>query len=120
TVSLGSARKMAESAARLAHYPFIKVKVGAETDIERMHAIAEAATTSRIIIDANEGWTVDNIEENVAAAANAGVVLIEQPLPASHDEILEEIARPLTICADESAHTLEGLSKLAKRYDAVN
>ncbi|MFC0245309.1 N-acetyl-D-Glu racemase DgcA [Falsochrobactrum ovis] len=120
TVSLGSSREMAESAARLAHYPFIKVKLGAENDIERMHAIAEAAPNSRIIIDANEGWTVDNIEENMAAAANAGVVLIEQPLPASHDEILEEIARPLTICADESAHTLEGLSKLAKRYDAVN
>lgn len=120
TVSLGTAEEMAQSTARLAHYPLIKVKLGGDNDIERIRAVAAAAPDSRIIIDANEGWTADNIEENMRAAADAGVVLIEQPLPAGQDDILSRIERPVTICADESAHTSQGLEELAKCYDAVN
>lgn len=120
TVSLGTAAEMAESTAKVAHYPLIKVKLGSENDIERIHAIAAAAPDSRIIIDANEGWTDDNIAENMRAAAQAGVVLIEQPLPAGKDDILTRIERPVAICADESAHTSEGLEDLARRYDAIN
>lgn len=120
TVSLGTAAEMAESTAKVAHYPLIKVKLGSENDIERIHAIAAAAPDSRIIIDANEGWTDDNIVENMRAAAQAGVVLIEQPLPAGKDDILTRIERPVAICADESAHTSEGLEDLARHYDAIN
>ncbi|ABY38120.1 N-acetyl-D-Glu racemase DgcA [Brucella suis] len=120
TVSLGTPEEMAQSTAKVAHYPLIKVKMGGENDIERIHAMAKAAPGSRIIIDANEGWTDANIEENMKAAAEAGVILIEQPLPAGKDEILSRIERPVIICADESAHTSEGLEELARRYDAVN
>lgn len=120
TVSLGTPAEMAESTAKVAHYPLIKVKMGGNNDIERIQAVASAAPKSRIIIDANEGWTDDNIIENMAAAAKAGVVLIEQPLPAENDEILSRIERPVIICADESVHTSIGLEDLAKRYDAVN
>jgi len=120
TVSLGTPAEMAESTAKVAHYPLIKVKMGGDDDIARIQAVANAAPNSRIIIDANEGWTNDNIIENMRAAANAGVVLIEQPLPADKDEILSRIERPVIICADESVHTSVGLEDLAKRYDAVN
>lgn len=120
TVSLGTPEEMAQSTAKVAHYPLIKVKMGGENDIERIHVVAKAAPGSRIIIDANEGWTDANIEENMKAAAEAGVILIEQPLPAGKDEILSRIERPVIICADESAHTSEGLEELARRYDAVN
>ena len=75
---------------------------------------------SRIILDANEGWTDDNIGENLAAAAELGVALIEQPLPAGKDAILGRIARPVPVCADESVHTADDLDALAGLYDAVN
>lgn len=120
TVSLGTPAEMADSTTKVAHYPLIKVKMGGDNDIERIHAVANAAPNSRIIIDANEGWTNENIEKNMIAAAEAGVVLIEQPLPAGKDEILSRIKRPVIICADESVHTSIGLEYLAKRYDAVN
>ncbi|MBC8717456.1 MULTISPECIES: N-acetyl-D-Glu racemase DgcA [Brucella/Ochrobactrum group] len=120
TVSLGTPAEMADSTTKVAHYPLIKVKMGGDNDIERIHAVANAAPNSRIIIDANEGWTNENIEKNMIAAAEAGVVLIEQPLPAGKDEILSRIKRPVIICADESVHTSIGLEDLAKRYDAVN
>jgi L-alanine-DL-glutamate epimerase-like enolase superfamily enzyme len=54
------------------------------------------------------------------AAKAAGVELIEQPLPAGDDALLEHIDRIVPLCADESAHDRASLATIAKRYDAVN
>src|SRR5690606_27563765 len=98
----------------------LKVKIGGEGDVERIRAVRSAAPRSRLILDANEGWTEENIRENLAIAAELGVALVEQPLPASKDAILARIERPVPVCADESVHTVEGLDKLVGLYDAVN
>jgi L-Ala-D/L-Glu epimerase len=120
TVSFGDAATMAKAARGFADRPLIKVKVGGENDAERISAVAQAAPSSRIIIDANEGWTNANIVENMLACARAGIVLIEQPLPAGDDAILAEIPHPVPICADESAHGTDDLHTLVGRYDSVN
>ncbi len=54
------------------------------------------------------------------ACARHGVALVEQPLPAGKDGMLARIARPIPICADESAHETSSLEALRGRYDAVN
>lgn len=120
TLSLGEPEAMAAQARANASRPLLKVKIGGEGDIARIRAVAEAAPESRIVLDANEGWTEDNIAENLAAAAELGVALIEQPLPAGRDAILGSIPHPVPICADESVHTIKDLSSLRDRYDAVN
>jgi L-alanine-DL-glutamate epimerase-like enolase superfamily enzyme len=55
----------------------------------------------------------------MAVAAETGVELIEQPLPAGDDAALAG-ARPVPVCADESAARPRQLEALAGRYDAVN
>ena len=120
TISLGDPETMAAQARAAAHRPLLKVKVGSEDDISRMRAVAAAAPESLIILDANEGWTADNIGRHLAAAAELGVALVEQPLPAGRDRLLREIARPVPVCADESLHTAEHLPQLVGLYDAVN
>jgi L-alanine-DL-glutamate epimerase-like enolase superfamily enzyme len=120
TVSFSDAHTMTASARALSDRPLIKVKVGGDNDAERIRAVAEAAPSSRIILDANEGWSDDNIVENMLAAAKAGVVLIEQPLPSGKDAILAEIPHPVPICADESAHGTDDLHMLKGRYDTIN
>jgi len=120
TLSLGEPEGMAAQARANAERPLLKVKVGGEGDIARIRAVAEAAPNSRVILDANEGWTEANLAENLAAAAELGVALIEQPLPAGRDGALREIAHPVPICADESVHTAADLPGLRGLYDAVN
>jgi L-alanine-DL-glutamate epimerase-like enolase superfamily enzyme len=120
TLSLASPDAMASQAREHASRPLLKVKIGGEGDIARIRAVREAAPASRLILDANEGWTDDNISENLAAAAELGVALVEQPLPAGKDAILGRIAHPVPICADESVHTAEGLDALVGLYDAIN
>jgi L-Ala-D/L-Glu epimerase len=120
TLSLGTAEEMAAAARAAAHRPLLKIKVGGEGDIERLRAVVRAAPGSRIILDANEGWTEDNLEANMREAAALGIALIEQPLPQGRDAMLRHIEHFVPLCADESAHTAESLPELAGLYDAVN
>ncbi|MBT1154909.1 dipeptide epimerase [Aminobacter anthyllidis] len=120
TLSLGEPEAMAAQARANASRPLLKVKIGSDNDIARIRAVTEAAPNSRLILDANEGWTDDNIVENLAAAAELGIALIEQPLPAGADQVLGRIPHPVPICADESVHTAADLAELKGLYDAVN
>src|SRR5215468_638440 len=120
TISLGSPDEMADAAARARQRPLLKVKLGASGDPARLAAVRRAAPEAELIVDANEGWTPDNLAANLAACAQAGVTLVEQPLPAANDDALARIARPLAICADESVHASASLPALVGKYDAVN
>jgi L-alanine-DL-glutamate epimerase-like enolase superfamily enzyme len=120
TISLGTPEAMAEATARSAHRPLLKIKLGGASDVARIAAVRRAAPTAELIVDANEAWTADNLEQNLNACAEAGVTLVEQPLPAGHDEALLRIKRPIAVCADESVRDRASLDGLRERYDAVN
>lgn len=120
TLSLAGPSAMAAQAQANAHRPLLKVKVGGEGDMERVRAVVEAAPRSRIVLDANEGWSEENVVAQLQACAALGVALVEQPLPAGRDAILATFPHPVPICADESVHTASGLETLAGLYDAVN
>jgi L-alanine-DL-glutamate epimerase-like enolase superfamily enzyme len=121
TLSLGTAEAMAAQARENASRPLLKVKIGGgDGDVERIRAVRQAAPASRLILDANEGWTDETVVAGLAAAAELGVALVEQPLPAGQDGILARIARPVPVCADESVHETKDLAALKGLYDAVN
>jgi L-alanine-DL-glutamate epimerase-like enolase superfamily enzyme len=120
TISLASPEAMAAATAKASHRRLLKIKLGGDGDGARIAAVRQAAPESELIVDANEAWTTANLEQNLAACAKAGVTLVEQPLPAGHDEALKRISRPLAVCADESVHDRASLEGLRERYDAVN
>lgn len=120
TISVGTPEKMAADAAKAASRPLLKVKLAGDGDVERIAAVRQAAPNSRLIVDANEGWSQSNLEANIKACQDAGVGLVEQPLPAGKDGILAEIEHLIPICADESLHTSADLESLRNRYSAIN
>jgi hypothetical protein len=120
TLSLDTPEAMGEAAAKASGRPLLKLKLGREGDAERLKLIRRNAPASRLIVDANEGWTADNLAAMLAACADAGVELVEQPLPAGNDEALRAVSRAVTVCADESAHGLDSLDQLVGKYDAIN
>jgi L-alanine-DL-glutamate epimerase-like enolase superfamily enzyme len=120
TLSLGTPESMEAAARGAAQRPLLKVKLGGEGDPARIAAVRRGAPESRLIVDANEAWRAETLEANLAACLEAGVGLIEQPLPAGDDAALAGISRPIPICADESLHDRAGLDALADRYDAIN
>jgi L-alanine-DL-glutamate epimerase-like enolase superfamily enzyme len=120
TISLGTPAAMAAAARAAATRAILKIKLGGHADPECLRAVRQAAPLCELTIDANEGWTADNLEANLAACAEAKVSLVEQPLPAGNDEVLARIKRPIPVCADESVHDRKMLPALVGRYDAVN
>jgi L-alanine-DL-glutamate epimerase-like enolase superfamily enzyme len=111
---------MAAAARANAHRPLLKLKLAGPGDLDRVAAVHANAPESRLIVDANEGWTPAIFAELAPQLVPLGVELIEQPLPAAADEALAKLARPIAVCADESCHGVDTLPKLAGKYDAVN
>lgn len=120
TLSVGTPEEMRAAAIRAADRPLLKVKLAGEGDEARLAAVREGAPHATLIVDANEAWREETLETQLDACARHGVALVEQPLPAGKDETLARIARPIPICADESAHETASLEALRGRYDAVN
>ena len=120
TVSLANPETMAKQAATARGFPLLKLKLGGDGDVDRLLAVRAALPEARLIADANEAWQPHETESLLAAAAEARIELVEQPLPAGNDALLAEIARAVPVCADESVHDRASLAALQGRYDAVN
>ncbi len=120
TLSLDTPEAMEAAAARNAARPLLKIKLGGSGDLARLEAVRSGAPRSRIIVDANEGWTPGTYAELAPELLRLGVELVEQPLPAGEDVALADLARILPVCADESCHDRASLPALTGRYDMVN
>ncbi|MGV3633731.1 MAG: enolase C-terminal domain-like protein, partial [Pseudorhodoplanes sp.] len=81
TISLGTPEAMAKASREAGARPLLKIKLGADGDPERIAAIRAAVPLADLIVEANEGWNPDNLADTLAACAEAGVILGEQPLP---------------------------------------
>jgi L-alanine-DL-glutamate epimerase-like enolase superfamily enzyme len=120
TLSLDSPEAMQAQAAHHAHRPLLKIKLGTPDDMPRLEAVRRGAPKSRIIIDANEGWSAEVYADLAPHLVRLGVALVEQPLPAGQDGALLGLARPVPLCADESCHDRASLPALKGKYDMVN
>ncbi len=120
TLSLDTPDKMQLAAAKHSAMPWLKIKLGGDGDIERLRAVRAGAPDSRLVVDANEGWSTDAYVQMAPVMLELGVALVEQPLPAGSDAALLDIDRPLPICADESCHDVASLDHLHGKYDYIN
>lgn len=120
TVSLSTVEAMAESALEQSHVELIKVKLGGQRDEDRIQAVRDSAPNSRLIIDANEGWSVSEFERLLPTLISCGVELVEQPVPASESAKLKKLESPIPLCADESLHGATELSELSGTFQFVN
>jgi L-alanine-DL-glutamate epimerase-like enolase superfamily enzyme len=120
TISLGSPEAMAQAARENARRPILKLKIAERDDLASVAAVRAAAPRTRLIVDANEALTFDELRRLAPELAALDVMLIEQPLRAGEDEALEGYLSPVPLCADESLHTRAELAACARRYRSVN
>ncbi len=124
TLSLSTPFEMASSAQDHAHYKTLKVKLGGndlDLDIKRLKAINEARPDASLVLDANEGWTIEALSDFVKQAQGLNVRMIEQPLPQDQDtQLIGFDNRGIIICGDESIHDANDMRERADRYDMMN
>jgi L-Ala-D/L-Glu epimerase len=111
---------MATHAASVPMLPLLKVKLDGNQPLERMRAIRRARPDARIVVDANQGWSFEQLQSLAPAFADLGVLMIEQPLPRGGDAALEGYRSPVPLCADESCLHLGELEQSAGRYQMIN
>lgn len=112
---------MGERARENSDRPRLKLKMtGDGADLERVRNIHKNAPNARLVVDANEGWTIEQYLEYAPQFKELGVEMIEQPLPSTDDEQLSGVDRPIPVCADESCHDRATLKSLVGKYDMIN
>jgi L-Ala-D/L-Glu epimerase len=121
TVSLGTPDKMEADACALAgQFGLLKLKLSGEDDTERVAAVRRGAPTARLIVDANESWMGRDVAAEAAALLPYGVELIEQPVKAGEDHLLDGVRSPIPLAADESCQDRGDLARCKGRYAAIN
>jgi L-alanine-DL-glutamate epimerase-like enolase superfamily enzyme len=120
TVGIDELESMQKDAAAHSDYPLIKVKVGIGDPLAQIRAINAGAPNSAIVVDANQAWTVADLEKYAAPLKELGVEMIEQPMAKDKDDALRGYESPLPLCADESCATSADLDRLEGLYSMVN
>lgn len=99
----------------------LKLKlIGDGLDADRVRAVRAVRPDAWIGVDANQGLDRQKLIDLLPALVEAGVALIEQPVPVGADASLAGLGSPIPIAADESVQTLDDLAALKGRYNVVN
>lgn len=122
TVGADEPARMAAEAVAYRGANSIKVKLTGELDLDiaRVDAIRAARPDVWLGVDANQGFSVGDLDRLVAAMVAAHVALIEQPLARGREADLDGYDAPIPLAADESALTLADVAGLKGRFDVFN
>ncbi len=120
TISLASPADMAAEAGRNRHRPLLKLKLNRQECVVSVEAVRHAAPDTRLIVDVNGAWDIDELRRFAGPLAGLGVELIEQPLPAGGDAPLSSYRGPVPLCADESCLDTDSLRTLNRGYSCIN
>jgi L-Ala-D/L-Glu epimerase len=120
TIGIRSLEDTARRARELAGYPWIKIKVTADRVIETVEAVRREAPRPKLVVDANQAWTLARLREVVPELVRLRVELIEQPLRVGADSELTGYSSPIPLCADEALEDVADLPNLVGRYQFVN
>jgi L-Ala-D/L-Glu epimerase / N-acetyl-D-glutamate racemase len=113
-------QEMAAKAAAASAYGLLKIKLDGSGPAERLEAIRKSRPDARIVVDANQGWSFNQLVQLAPICANLGVQMIEQPLRRGNDAELDHYDSPVPLCADESCLHLDELGLAASRYQWIN
>jgi L-alanine-DL-glutamate epimerase-like enolase superfamily enzyme len=120
TIGLDDPDAMASAARAHRTRGILKLKLGAAKDDQRVRAVRAAVPDARLIVDVNEAWSIEQFRNCLPALVEAGIDMIEQPLPAGKDVALQSFSSPISLCADETCHTSADLDRTAQLYDVIN
>lgn len=120
TLGIDTPDVMAARAAAARAHPKLKLKLDAETPIERVAAVRAARPDATLIVDVNQAWDMAALVDHAPRLAALGVELIEQPLPRGRDDELIDYQSPVLLGADESCLDLAELPLVWDRYGLIN
>ena len=120
TLGLGDELTTRRKAREARHYPLLKLKVDAKRHVDVVKMVRQEHPTARLVIDANQSWSLKLLKELLPELKELGVELVEQPLPAGADRQLLGLQSPIPLAADESCTDRASLADLVGCYAYIN
>lgn len=122
TLSIDTPTATRRAAISAGAHGLLKIKIGDYAGgLAAALAVMDARPDAELIIDANEALSAPEMQSMRKALSAYPVVLIEQPFPAQVKSPIDSPDALPILCADESLHTADDLSRLwAQGYRAVN
>lgn len=109
-----------EAARARSGFSLLKVKVAGDDPVAAVQAVRRGAPGARLIVDANQAWSVDALKAFAPAMAELGVALLEQPIAVGAEDGLDGWTSPVPLCADELVDGVADLDRAAGRFQLVN
>ena len=122
TIGIDSIPNMVEKMEEKSGWAAFKIKLGTDHDLEIVQALRHASDAT-FRVDANCGWTVEQVVEYSKVLADLGVEFIEQPLSvdATDAEKLEAFEKSsLPIIADENCQIRSDVEQCAGYFHGIN
>jgi L-alanine-DL-glutamate epimerase-like enolase superfamily enzyme len=124
TIGIADPQTMLRKVDEAAHYPILKVKLGAGTLSEQVEIVAaiRGRYGGTIRLDANEGWNVDEAITILRELQRYEIEFCEQPVAAGNPQWLRAIRDRVSIpiVADEDCLVASDLPPLYGCVDGVN
>ena len=120
TIGLGDAATTRRKLRAARQYPLLKLKVDALRNLEVVAMARLEHPQARLVVDANQSWSLALLRELLPALQQAGVELIEQPLARGDDADFDTLQPSVPLAADESCTDRASLPGLVGRYQYVN
>lgn len=120
TLGLGDEATTRRKAREARGYPLLKLKVDAQRHLDVVRWVREEHPSARIVVDANQAWSVAQLKDLLPTLAEVGVELVEQPLARGQDADLLGFDSPIPLAADESCTDRSSLAHLLGRYQYIN
>ncbi len=73
--------EMAAKAKAAAQFPILKIKLDDNQPVARLTAIREARPDAKIVVDANQGWSFEMLQDVLPHCVDLRISMVEQPLP---------------------------------------
>jgi L-alanine-DL-glutamate epimerase-like enolase superfamily enzyme len=120
TIGLDTPEKMVEKMKKKP-WPVYKIKVGIEGDVDLVRTL-RAHTDSKIRVDANAGWTLEQALQKIPVLKELGVEMIEQPLAKDNWEGMKVLyqSSPLPLFADEACVQEKDVERCAGYFHGIN
>lgn len=121
TLSADDPDVVAENACRFKEARALKLKLSNDRqNAQRIRAVRAACPDAWLMVDANQGFTLESLAEVVPACVEARVAIIEQPFPIGCEAWFDDLDCPVPLAADESVQDRADLRELVGRVQVIN
>lgn len=120
TIGLGDEATTRRKARAARNYPLLKLKVNAHRHLDVVRMVRKEHPGARLVVDANQSWSLELLKDLLPSLAQAGVEMVEQPLAKGMDALLDGFRSQIPLAADESCTDRTSLAQLIGRYQFIN